>query len=438
MTDFKQQQNNSAQDLDVINHYINLSENQDSNESAETQSLREQAKQNLLDKGLPNKKHEEWQYTSLEAWKSLKFDKNHQGGYGSFAELASHLPSFDTFKLIFVDGDFNQDLSDDLTQLPTGCKLAIYDENPLLPSGKTVEETFPALFALTSEQTIHIEISEKAVIELPLHIVQVSTHAKIEATGLEIDVAKSAQCKVIQQFVALNETAEKNVFFNNSYAEINVAQNAVCEQFIVQSLSEESFYFNNQVVNQARDSTFKTHYVNLGSVLARQKNTVSFYGENCEAYQSSVALASGNQVVDSRTHTNHNVPHCESYQLHKFVLNDNARGVFNGMIYVAQDAQKTDGNMDNRNLLLSDNAKMDSKPQLEIFADDVLCSHGCTSGQINEKELFYCQARGIRKADAMALITRAFVLEPLDSIENPEIKSWLADLILEKLAGQSL
>ena len=415
----------SVEDTVIISHYASLLANNDIVESIATEQLRQQAKQSLLTKGLPTKKDEQWQYTALDSWKKILFDYS-QGGGGNLQDLASFLPSFASFKLIFVDGVLNQKLSDNLTNLPKGCKVVIDDKNPRLPSS---QEPFINLFTLTCKQTIVIEVDAKAMLELPLHLVQVTTQQSIEATGLAINVGESAQCKIVQQLVSLNGQAK----FHNGYAAINIAKNALCEQFVVQNLNKNSFYFNNQVINQAEKSTFKSHYINLGSAVARHENIVIFAGEYCEAYQSSVVLGNETQVADSRTVTNHNLPNCESYQLHKFVLDDYARGVFNGMIYVAPDAQKTNGNMDNRNLLLSNNAKMDTKPQLEIYADDVLCSHGCTSGQIDKNQLFYCQSRGIRKADARALITRAFVLEPLDSINNLEIKQWLVELIKQKL-----
>ena len=416
----------STLDQQVMQHYVSLAEINTTNPTIK--KIKQQAKQALLTNGLPTKKDEEWQYTSLESWKNTLFGKNRQGGVLD-TDLSVHLPAFKTFKLTFVDGVFNEELSDYTAVLPSGCKLSIIDDEPLLPSST---DTFSALFTLTTEQTIVINVDENVLVDIPIHIVQIGTQQSLEALGIKINLAKSAQCKIIHQFIGGNEHAK----FNNSYTEVQLASRAVCEQFIVQNLNKKSFYFNNQVINQAKDSIFKTHYINIGSAVARHKNIVTFDGEHCESYQSSVMLGDGEQVADSRTVTNHNMPNCESYQLHKFVLDDHARGVFNGMIYVAQDAQKTDGNMDNRNLLLSNTAKMDTKPQLEIYADDVLCSHGCTSGQIDKNQLFYCQARGISKENALALITKAFVLEPLDSINNQPIKEWLATLIQQKLAKE--
>jgi len=421
----------STLDQQVIQHYLSLAENNDGN--ANLTELREQATQSLLEQGLPTRKDEEWQYTSLDSWKNTLFGRNHllrsQDTTVEFDDLSKYLPSFNTFKVVFVDGVFDEGLSDNLAELPTGCSISIVKNDLMLPTEK---EIFLSLFTLTTEQTLVIDFTEKALVELPIQIIQVATQQSLDAIGVKINVAKAAQCKIIQQLISINNEAK----FNNGYAEINIERDALCEQFIVQSLSRKSFYFNNQIINQAKSSVFKTHYINIGSAVARHKNVVTFNEEHCESYQSSVVLGDGEQVADSRTLTNHNMPNCESYQLHKFVLDDFAQGVFNGMIYVAQDAQKTDGNMDNRNLLLSNTAKMNTKPQLEIYADDVLCSHACTSGQIDKNQLFYCQTRGISKENALALITKAFVLEPLDSISNQPIKEWLATLIQQKLAKE--
>ncbi len=415
----------NTSDLDVINHYVKSFE---ASKFADNK-VRLNAKQALLDKGLPTKKDEQWQYTPLNSWANIRFTQTFEqttAGEVSYDDVLPFLPSFNTFKLIFIDGVFNKGLSADLNNAQAGCIINLDAKNILLP---TSTDTFQALFALNSNLTIDITIKEKVIIENPIHIIQVTTQQSMDAIGVKLNLETSAQCQLIQQQISLNGAVK----FNNGYCAINLAKNALCQQYIVQNLTKESFYFNNQDINQASNSIFKTHYINLGSLVARNNNVVNFNGEHCESYQSSIVLADGKQIADSRTVTNHLQPHCNSYQLHKFVLDDYAQGIFNGMIFVAQDAQKTDGLMDNKNLLLSNTAKMFTKPQLEIYADDVLCSHGCTSGQIDENQLFYCQARGIRKEDALDLITQAFVLEPLDSINNQPIKKWLEVLINKEL-----
>ena len=411
--------------LKTIEHYLTLSKQIMVNEPSATQTIRKQCQDFLTSNGLPTRRHEDWQYTPLNGWmNSLKTLKS--PGVVSEKLLMANLPTFKAFKLVFIDGVFSKSLSDDLNTLEKG--LAIKLTNT--PINLSPKDAFEALYGMLSSQTVTINVATNALLETPIFITQLTTQDTLETVGLDVIVNEGAQCKIIQQHLCLNDA----VRFNNGYSRFNVQANANCQQFVLQELDKSSFYFNNQAITQADNSDFTTFFVSLGSLLSRNLNTVDMDGEHCETSQNSLVLVSGKQVSDSRTITNHNLPHGNSNQLHKFVLHDDARGVFNGMIYVAEDAQKTDGLMDNKNLLLSNSAKMDTKPQLEIYADDVKCSHGCASGQIDKNQLFYCQARGIRKQEALALITQAFLLEPLELVTNSDVKCWLSAKVNQKLA----
>ncbi len=412
--------------LKAIEHYLGVSNELMAQEPADVQRIRKTAQAYLSEQGLPTRRHEDWQYTPLSGWmNALQSQKS--PGVVLANQLKDHLPSFDCFKLVFVDGVFSETLSDTLSNAPKGCEITLQSA----PLSFQPQDAFQALYAMLSTQTLSVQVQPKAWVETPILIAQVSTQPGVESLGMKVVVNEQAQCSFIQQHITLDNSVQ----FSNGYQQFELKEQAQVKQYVLQNLNGQSFYFKNQGVTQGKQSDFQSFYISLGALVSRHMNVVEMNAEYCETSQNSVVLVEGKQVCDSRTITQHNQPHGNSQQLHKFVLYQQARGVFNGMIYVAEDAQKTNGLMDNKNLLLSNEAKMDTKPQLEIYADDVKCAHGCASGQIDENQLFYCQARGIRKADALNLITQAFLLEPLDLIGSADIKKWLTLQVNNKLAS---
>lgn len=413
----------------TIAHYVSLSEK--INVQAENQVLvakRQAAQKKLQSLGLPTRRDEDWQYTSLTPWMQEQYEQKLPGRV-SFEQLSDFLPAFETLRMVFVDGVYAAELSSDLAALPKGLDVEQTDAtNAALADS---EEPFEILHDMLVERQVKISVAKGAMIELPIHLVYLQTQAQqLTNLTLQVELAAGSQATVLQQAISFDEN---NSSFVNGFAQFSIGEDAVCQQVMVQDMNRKSFYFANQRIQQAARSHFNTLYIGLGGLISRHQNRLTLCGEHAEASQNSIVLGAGKQVMDSRTQTDHNVPNGSSQQLHKFVLNDQARGVFNGMIYVAKGAQKTDGQMDNKNLLLSNEAKMDTKPQLEIYADDVKCSHGCASGQIDEDQIFYCQARGIRRPDAVQLITQAFLLEPLETVGNFAIREWLKSLVNRRL-----
>lgn len=415
----------------AIEHYIGLS--QSLNAKTQNQMLsakRLDAQKKLQALGLPMRRDEDWQYTSLNHWMQTAFEQNLPGwGKVSQDQLKAISPTFETHRFVWVDGVFSQGLSCDLASLPSGLTV----ESAEITNADLVDSNhaFELLHDMLAENRTKIRVQKNVAIEKPVELVYIQTQPKSLATlSLDVQVEENAQLSLIQQVVSF---ADEPVCING-VLQMELAAQAICKQYVVQDLNTNDFYFNNQHVHQQASSVFDTLYVGLGAEVSRHQNTVNLCGEYADASQNTIAFGKGEQTIDSRTDTQHLAPHCNSQQLHKFVLDEQSRGVFNGMIYVAKGAQKTDGQMDNKNLLLSNNAKMDTKPQLEIYADDVKCSHGCASGQIDENQVFYCQARGIHHHDAVQLITKAFLLEPLDKVSNEAIRDWLMQRVSKLLA----
>src|SRR5262249_887706 len=233
----------------------------------------------------------------------------------------------------------------------------------------------------------------------PIHLLFVSStfgEGAVAHPRNLIVVGPSSQITLVEEYVALDES----VYFSNAVTEVVAGENAVIDHYKVQRESREAFHIATVQVHQERSSNFSCHSIGLGGGLARTDINVMLDGEGCECVLNGLYLATGHQLIDNHTRIDHAKPHCTSHELYKGILDGKGRGVFNGKIYVHQDAQKTDAKQTNQTLLLSDDAVINTKPQLEIFADDVKCTHGATVGQLDDNAIFYLRSRGIDAAAA--------------------------------------
>jgi len=413
-----------------------LKESQNLNKTCEhssVKSLREAAQARLTQLGWPSRRDEDWQYTPITRFLQHEFTATGATPLTE-AQIKPYLPSFEVSRMVFVDGYFDESLSDDFSGLQRGVVIETTEDrfemsdNEDLVSAFNLEQSdaFEALNVAMVQTGLQIEIAPNRLIEKPLFILHLQTqseHASYLRNRIQLDA--NAALTLIQSQVSLTQSP----VHSNWVTDIQLQEGAVLKQIILQDENTQSFAFSHQTIMQASKSQLETLYVGLGGQVARHQNKVEIKGEWTQTLQNSIVFAQNEQVIDSRTALLHNLPNGTSRQLHKFVLQDKARGVFDGQINVARHAQKIDAQMDNKNLLLSDTAKMDTKPKLEIYADDVKCSHGSASGQMDPDELFYMQARGIRKAAAQQMMTEAFLLEPLDMIENLAIKQWLVSTL---------
>jgi Fe-S cluster assembly protein SufD len=416
----------------ALDHYHHeLDQLIESSDTASLNDMRNQAMSTLSQQGFPTQRDEDWQYTRLTSFVGNHY-KAHISEFISAAQVNQFLPDFAVTKIVFVDGWFSELHSDDLTSLPKNVTLETFQdlaENGAIKAlyedqDNVNKEAFGLLNSALAVEGFYLKLEANAHLELPLFVLHIQTNDQqsIQVRN-RIELAHNSELTLVERYVSLHDD---NNSFTNVVTRIDVAKHARLNQIVLQQQNLKSYYFNNQFIYQAEESVVNSFFGSSGAQISRHQNHLTMQGSNIESQQNSACLAKQNQVVDSRTYTEHNGLTGVSRQLHKYVLTGKSTGVFNGMIRVDELAQQTDGQMDNKNLLLSDDAKMNTKPQLEIYADDVKCSHGSATGQIDLNQIFYLQARGIKRADAVAMITHAFLLEPLESIQKSEIKNWVS------------
>ena len=407
---------------------------------------RQRAQAIFAEQAFPTLRDEDWQYTKLTGFVQNRFVA--QGKHAlKLEDLHGFLPPYAVTKIVFVDGWFSEELSDDLSVLPKGVSFESTRDvfevpgatDQLFGHEEQINKTpFGVLNSLLMADGFYLQVSKNTVLETPIFVLYVqSLENQIATLRNHVVLEENAEMTLVEQYVSLsNRDAFKGC--TNVVTEMDIAKSARMKQILVQQQNHSSYYFNNQFIFQADQSTFNTFYTGLGSLISRHQNHLFMNGEHIENRQNSACLGRGQQTMDSRTNTQHNQVWGTSQQLHKYVLDDSAIGVFNGMIRVDRLAQKTDGQMDNQNLLLSTKAKMDCKPQLEIYADDVKCSHGSATGQIDEDQIFYLQARGIPRSQAIEMITQAFLMEPAEDIANADIREWVMTALSDQLNAKDI
>ncbi|MDA9597248.1 Fe-S cluster assembly protein SufD [Flavobacteriaceae bacterium] len=393
-------------------------------------------------KGFPTRKDEAWKYTSLNAM--MRED------YALFPKAETtiqlkkvkkyFLYEIDTYKVVFIDGVYSPFLSDtthdglDVCLISAALSKAKYRDLIHTYFNKTTneEDSLTALNTSYTQEGAYVNIPKSVVAEKPIEIIHFST-GKEKALWLQprnlIVVDQNAQVQILERHQSLKE---HNVV-TNSVTEIYAHQDAFVDYYKIQNDLSTASLIDNTYISQEKNSNVSVHTFSLGGKLIR--NNLNFYlkGEHCHSTLKGVTLLEDQQHVDHYTLVDHISPNCESHQDYKGVFSEGSKGVFNGKIHVDQLAQKTNAFQQNNNILLDDKATVNTKPQLEIFADDVKCSHGCTVGQMNDDALFYLMSRGIPKKEAKALMTYAFANNVLESVELPVLKKRINKLIAKKL-----
>ena len=397
-------------------------------------TLREQAAKRFSTRGFPSLREEEWRYTNVSAIEKKLFSPvlNSESGALDIDELNRYLLE-DAWSIVLVDGHFSESLSK-LHDLPETVKVmnmataleeqAEVLENYFSLAVDSAENGFVAFNTAWFSDGIFIHVPAKEVLAKPVQILHVVTQAGFMAnTRHIIAVDESAEAKVIESFIGCDEA-----YCTAAVMEVIVGQNADLTLYKLQLEGDKAYHFGGTYVKQARDSRFSHHNFAFGGLLARS-DIHSDLEQASECDLNGLSLGEKRQHIDNHTRINHLQPHAISRELYKAVLNQRARSVFQGRVLVAEQAQKTDSDMHNHNLLLSDDAEADTKPQLEIYADDVKCAHGVTVGQLDEKSIFYLQSRCVDKATARNMLTFAFANEMVEKIK---LKS-LHDKVLEQL-----
>jgi Fe-S cluster assembly protein SufD len=293
------------------------------------------------------------------------------------------------------------------------------------------ELTFTALNTAFLRDGAFVHVRAGAIVEKPIHIVHVATapeQPRIMFPRNLVVAGKSSQLTVVESYLAL----EDQVSFTNAVTEIAAGENALVDHYKVLRAGNQAFHIANTQVRQERASNVSSHYIALSGALVRNEARTVFAGEGSECTFNGLYLGRGRQHLDNFTVIDHARAHCTSHELYRGVLDEKARGVFNGKIYVRPDAQKTDAKQTNQVLLLSDDATINTKPQLEIFADDVKCTHGATVGQLEENALFYLRSRGIGLDQARSLLIFAFANDIIQRVKVEAIRAQLEDVLLTR------
>jgi Fe-S cluster assembly protein SufD len=409
--------------------------------------IRQAAMERFARSGFPTARDEEWRFTPIGpivqgSWRAAT---------GATGELGrEQLDSFifghpDWTTLVFVNGVYHDALSS-AGPLPSGVRVASLAE-ALRSDGASIERhlarhapvdgsPFTALNTALMREGGVVLVGAGVDLDMPVHLLQVST---AEAAGTVahprnlIVVERGARASVIESYVTL---APGRSYWSNSVTEVAVAAGAWLEHTRIQRESEAAFHVGLTQVDQARDSHYRSFSFAMGGALARHNLHVRLNDENIESLMYGLYLTRGEQVVDNHTAIYHDRPNCRSWEVYKGILDGRSRAVFNGKVFVQPEAQKTDAKQTNRNLLLSDGARVDTKPQLEIFADDVKCTHGATVGRLDDLARFYARSRGLSASAAERLLTYAFAAEVAGEVALVPVREELDRLVFERLGSR--
>jgi len=384
-----------------------------------------EALQFLETNGIPNNKHEDYKYCNMDA----VFKKEFKNITQEFNEIKNTdvkpYKLEEAINLVVANGTYNESLSDKI--IVKGITIKCLNDltgnsSPVGNLAKSNSDAFVALSNAFSGNGIYVQVQKGNLIPMPINIIYINS-AKEESLinpRSFIHIQPNAEVTITERFVNVGKKA-----FSNFLSEKLIEENAKLTSYSIQEEGNESFSVNTNQVKVGRYATYDNTTITLSGQLVRNNHNVVIAGENSQSHLNGLFLTSGTQLVDNHTLMDHQVPNCESSELYKGVINEKSTGVFNGKIYVRKDAQKTNAYQSSKNILLSDDGTINTKPQLEIYADDVKCSHGTSTGKIDENALFYLKARGIGDESARKLLLAAFANEVVDKIQIESLKTHL-------------
>ena len=406
--------------------------------------IRTKAIKNFEQEGFPTKRLENWKYTSLK--KTLQHDYKlfpSKSQTLEFKDIESFLINdIESYKIIFVDGKYCSHLSEtthdgmDICILSSALTQSKYDlviENYFNKISK--KDGITSLNTAFSSEGSYIHIPKNIQVDKPIQIIYFST-GKDESVFYQprnlIVVDENSQVEIIEKYHSLNE----NNVLVNTVTEIYADKKSIVKHYKIQNDNNTSSLIDNTFVSQEHSSSYNLHTFSFGGELVRNNLNIFQNDERIESSIKGITIIDENQHVDHNTLIHHRKPNCNSYQDYKGIFGGKSVGVFNGRVLVEKEAQKTNAFQANNNVLVSDKAVINTKPQLEIVADDVKCSHGCTVGQLDKNALFYLRSRGIPEKEATALMMYGFANKVLTSVGIPEIKARINRIIAEKLGVQ--
>jgi Fe-S cluster assembly protein SufD len=376
---------------------------------------REWAFRRFLESGFPTTRDEEWRFTSVAAIADT-----------AFVRAPAATPTreeVDKFRiagvpaLVIVNGRFSKELSS-LDALPEGVSAHVTHES----HGNTSGGAFADLNAAFYEDLVIVKVASQAVVETPLHVLSLVVPGEkpsIVSPRVFFAVGEGAQCALIEEYAGLGA----GVTLTAAITDVQLAPSAIVDHVKIQREASTAFHLASMKVHLERASTFASRALTFGGRIARNDINALLNGEGAECTLNGLYVGTGDRLIDTHTTIDHAKPHCPSHEVYKGILAGRSRAVFNGMIIVRPLAQKTDAKQTNKALLLSDDAQVNTKPQLEIFADDVKCTHGAAIGQLDEDALFYLRAHGIPEHDARHMLIEAFAGEVLDGIRHEGVRA---------------
>ncbi|MES2355894.1 MAG: Fe-S cluster assembly protein SufD [Pseudomonadota bacterium] len=391
--------------------------------------------------GFPTTREEDWRYTNVTAIEKNSFALLPDSHNGINATEIEQLAITDSHTLVFVNGRFMPGLSN-IDHLPQEIRMmnlaTAVDRHsdavePLLTEDvEQLHNGFAALNAALWTDGAYIDFAGTGIVGKPIHLIFVATEATLALHPCNIvRLGKGCGATIIEHYVGL----EGINYFTNAATRITLSDGAIVEHTKLQQEASRAFHIADTHTLQAQNSHFISHSFAFGSALFRNQLETRLDGEHCEATLNGLYVANGRQHMDNHTCIEHAQPLGHSREFYKGVLDGAARAVFNGKIIVHPDAQKTDARQSNRNLLLSDNAEVDTRPQLEIYADDVKCTHGATVGQLDENQIFYLRSRGVDEHAARTLLTCAFADEIVSRVNVVSLRKRLEKLLTARLRG---
>ena len=372
----------------------------------------------FMSKGFPTTKDEEWKYTSLKKIVTKEYTIENTGEIIDSSTVEKYSLGFEN-RIIFSDGK--------LIGSPNIKGVSI---NGFSNFGSNTTDSILQLNKALAQNGFTISVDKNTVLESPIEILFfATTENNFSQYRNLISVGDNTEVKFVERIQTLNDSTS----MVNHFTQIHCAKNTKVEYNKIQNNTPESRLIDTVNVYQEQDSTCDINTLIFGGSFTRNNLNFEQNGSNCESNMNGISILDDNQLADNHTFVDHKSAHCRSNEMYKGVYLGHSKGVFNGKIMVRPDAQKIDAFQSNNNLLLSDNSTIDSKPQLEIYADDVKCSHGCTIGQLDEKALFYMRSRGIGIEEAKAVLTYAFASEAIENISVEEVKLLAQKLLAHKL-----
>ncbi|MEQ8525578.1 Fe-S cluster assembly protein SufD [Gracilimonas sp.] len=402
--------------------------------------LNEKGAGNISEFPFPTKKDEDWRFTDLKSISRSHFVPVSEAGTVSVGDISEYyLPEATNSRLVFVNGEFDAELSS-TTDIPENVIVGTLAENAdseiiekhlgAYTNYDEDQDVFAALNDANFKDGAFIYVPKETKVEAPIHILNVFTGADkaFYATPRVLFVGEAySKSTIVEEHVAL----EQNEYLNVTVNEFKLFEGAHVHHARIQRDSKKANHISRPIAHLDKYAEYHSYTICLGAKLFRNDPRVVQNDEEVNFTIDGLVLIDGEQIADTHSAIDHRHWHAQSHQLHKVVVNDKAHSIFNGKIFVRKDSQKIDSFQENRNLLLSYDGTVHTKPQLEIFSDDVLCSHGATIGHLNEDEVFYLHSRGLTKKKARELLVYAFTLESIENMEVESVHKLLLDEVVK-------